>query len=374
MFIKKDGFPFHQFVGDNTLIVDSNRLSDTISYINRMKISHVFLSNIFYKQSELNFLSECPSVSEVTIQSGAISDCSGLYRMDNLIKLSVPDKFVDIDMSKLPKLQEFRGRINVAKNIDKCVGLKQLWTYGNFLNKNLVHLQDLYELEVLGITQGNITSLDGIDGLRNLIKLELNYLKNLTDISQIKYVSDTIKAIEIENCPCISGYDIIGNLHNVDTLYIKKCSPIHSISFINYMKKLKTFSFVGTTIEDGDLTPCLKLEFVYFNNKKHYSHTLKQVNPDWVRKQKNTNKLPTKICLLNNEEIETGFFVSLFVIKENNEIICETKDNRYDNTDFKYYTYSSENNGFSDEKGDCLPNAIINNNGFIKALHQASII
>ena len=50
------------------------------------------------------------------------------------------------------------------------------------------------------------------------------------------------------------------------------------ISFIRKMKNLKFFSFVKTNIKDGDITPCLGLEYAGFDDKRHYSHRMKQVN------------------------------------------------------------------------------------------------
>ena len=37
------------------------------------------------------------------------------------------------------------------------------------------------------------------------------------------------------------------------------------------MPKLKFFSFVDTNIDDGDLTPCMRLEYAGTLNKRHYN-------------------------------------------------------------------------------------------------------
>ncbi|MDE7303291.1 MAG: hypothetical protein K2N60_08260, partial [Oscillospiraceae bacterium] len=67
---------------------------------------------------------------------------------------------------------------------------------------------------------------------------------------------------------------------------------IDSLDFILDMPKLREISFVNSNIIDGDMTPLLKhspkLEFVGFNNKRHYSHlwedVCRQLNlNDWLK-------------------------------------------------------------------------------------------
>ena len=42
--------------------------------------------------------------------------------------------------------------------------------------------------------------------------------------------------------------------------------------------KLQEISFVEINVEDGDLSPCLGLDYVGFFNKRHYSHTVAEVD------------------------------------------------------------------------------------------------
>ncbi|EEL66249.1 hypothetical protein bcere0025_9640 [Bacillus cereus F65185] len=44
------------------------------------------------------------------------------------------------------------------------------------------------------------------------------------------------------------------------------------IDIINNLKELNCFSFVGSTVVDGDLNFCEGIEYVSFTDKKHYSH------------------------------------------------------------------------------------------------------
>ena len=369
MYIKKDGFIFHPYI-DNAIIAEDNRIGDIVTYINQNSISHIVISGAFYKLTDLNFIADCHSISEVTISSNSITDCTGLYEAVNLIKLTVPDSFPDIDMSNLKSLQEFAGCINILQNISNCTSLKKLYTHGNFPGQNLYCINSFANLEELRITHSNIASLLGIAELKNLISLKLYYLKNLSDISQLIYISDTTREIEFENCPQLDGYDVLGNLSNIKKLCTIKCSSIPTLSFINGMTELKMFDFYGTNIADGDLTPCLSLDFVCFNNKKHHSHTLKELNPELVIRQKQSENVPVKTGILNNEEIEPELFVSVYIVNKTNEIICECIDNRGLNTVNSYYSYLEQKGLFISKNGGVLPDYIAKNNSFINALKK----
>lgn len=56
-------------------------------------------------------------------------------------------------------------------------------------------------------------------------------------------------------------------------------AEISTLNFLKGLKKLKHFGFAGTNIKNGDLSPCIGIEHVGFNNKRHYSHTYEELNP-----------------------------------------------------------------------------------------------
>jgi protein phosphatase 1 regulatory subunit 7 len=55
-------------------------------------------------------------------------------------------------------------------------------------------------------------------------------------------------------------------------LAFNKCGEIPSLSFLDDLPALESFSFVDTNIADGSLAPCLRLRFAGFLDKRHYSH------------------------------------------------------------------------------------------------------
>ena len=43
------------------------------------------------------------------------------------------------------------------------------------------------------------------------------------------------------------------------------------LKFMDRLPKLKEFAFVDVQLDDGDLSPVLRIEEVRFDNKRHYS-------------------------------------------------------------------------------------------------------
>lgn len=101
--------------------------------------------------------------------------------------------------------------------------------------------------------------------------LYLHYNRSLQDISALKKVKRTLRALRIENCPKINDFSVLGELENLELLELSGKNELPSLGFLKKMKNLKTFTF-NMNVKDGDLTPCLDLSYVYSEkNRKHYN-------------------------------------------------------------------------------------------------------
>jgi hypothetical protein len=94
------------------------------------------------------------------------------------------------------------------------------------------------------------------------------------DISAIKHLSENLKDLEIESAKKIEDFSPIGKVWSLEDLALNNCGTIPSIGFIKHLPHLESMKFWDSTVVDGDVSPCLELEYVYFTNKKHYSHKL----------------------------------------------------------------------------------------------------
>jgi hypothetical protein len=113
------------------------------------------------------------------------------------------------------------------------------------------------------------------------------------------------------------------------------------------------------------------LEYSGFDNKKHYSHTFKQLNPEW-NLQKNNKKVETSFQFMNKIELEPDYFVSLR-LSNIRGAVCDIKDNRGDNTIFKCYIFRENINNFiCEDSGMILPEFVSTHPIFLNAVHQMS--
>ena len=127
------------------------------------------------------------------------------------------------------------------------------------------------ELETFKLTFSKLQDFTGIEKAESLQCLYLHHNRLLKDISSLKSLKRSLKALRIENCPKIEDFSVLAELENLELLEICGNNTLPSLSFIKSMKNLKTFVF-NVNVEDGDLSHCLDLSYVYSEkNRKHYN-------------------------------------------------------------------------------------------------------
>lgn len=220
-----------------------------------------------------------------------------LYCLKNLKSLCIRDceepfiisKFV-VDLSKFPQLEEYLGEMKYVEKLEEAVHLKTL-SIDCYQKESLIDLSKLKELDTLEIFNSKIKSLNGCEKLEKLQCLYLRYNRSLMDISALEGVKGTLKALRIEKCGKIIDFSILETLKNLELLGLNGSNKITSISFIKNLKKLTTFVF-SITVLDGDITPCMRMDYAsYYDGKRNYN----------IR----SDKLPkNRKCLRGNENIE----------------------------------------------------------------------
>ncbi|WP_247739349.1 hypothetical protein [Bacillus sp. 165] len=167
------------------------------------------------------------------------------------------------------------------KNLKRLRKLS-IWKYKP-KEKNLEELISLTKLEELKIIQGNLNSLKGSHAFSKLTKLEVNDLRNLEYIDEVEKNSTTLKWIEFDNCSKIKNHSYVSCLRELETLIFARCGDIQNLKFIKEIPKLKHLSFIDSNIVDGDIEPCIGIDFVGFNNKRHYSYKFEELNPELAK-------------------------------------------------------------------------------------------
>ena len=273
--VKKDGFYFLNGLDKDYLVVESDRLDNCLQYINNNKINHIYICNLYYFYDNLDFLKECNFIEYINVNSDYVINYDGLFYLSNLKKLIIQVVKTAIDLESLKSLNELAVDLKNknVKGIDKIANLKKLgiWHY-NPKSLDLSELSVISSLEELKIVRSNINSFNGCEKLHNLKVLDCAYMSKLKNIENLGCLEKTLQTLEFESCKKIINHESVISLNNLDTLKFVNCGEIDTIKFIDKMPNLKSFIFLGTTVIDGDMSPCARLEYVAFSNKKHYSH------------------------------------------------------------------------------------------------------
>ena len=283
--IIKDGFEFvslnypHNVKEAIKIVTGTRPIHEYIDYINKNNINsaEIIMPNI-------EFLKFCPSLKHLKIWPSYDStenyDFSPLYDHPEILSLNCGniygnrDQYIsEIDYSRITGLVDLSLGVNKGTRKFNSINTLKSLGVGNYKSKNN-DIQDLFsseQLDTLVLNGCRIESLNGIEKSKRLQCLYLYYNRSLKDISSLRKVKKTIKALRIENCPKIADFSVLAELENLELLELTGKNVLPDLKFINSMKNLKTFVF-DMNVEDGDLTPCLNLSYVYCDkNRKHYN-------------------------------------------------------------------------------------------------------
>jgi hypothetical protein len=131
-------------------------------------------------------------------------------------------------------------------------------------------------LKSLHLALGTAKSLVGIENFVQLERCNLFHCYGLREIATVAALSH-LAFLHIDHCRNITDIDALKACRALRTLRLNSCGDIPSISFVGEMPDLEEFRFVKTNVLDGDMSPCLSLKECAFSNKRHFSHSLKQV-------------------------------------------------------------------------------------------------
>lgn len=279
-------FDVTEVEGVTTIWVDSDRIDACLNYYRDRKIDRIGISPVRgYEIDNVDFLNRYPDVSGLVIvfPPGVEFNTSPLSVLSELrsLTLSAP---VGLQLKRFKKLTEFSGYWHKDLDLSGCDNIERLNISGyKTKTGDLTAFPDLPLLKHLALTQCSIASLRGISKFRLLISLSVAYSSKLEDLDEIGMLTN-LEVLDFQKCPRIKQYDVFRSLKNLRVLRVNSCGEISSLSFINEIPRLEEFRFVNTNVEDGNLTPLLRLDRVGFLPKKHYSH-----KPDQF-KQKNSRQ------------------------------------------------------------------------------------
>lgn len=257
-------------------------IDEYVRYINENQIEQAEIV-----LSDLYFLSECPSLKYLKIHSprtDTVMDYSPLYQHALIKHLQCLNTFCltegkpmshieKIDYSRIYGLESLSVTSGPASIHYQDISTLKSLNIGGYRDKS-GSLQELFcsrNLDTLSLRECREYTLDGIENSDHLQCLYISYNRMLKDISALKKVKNTLKALRIINCPKIKDFTVLEELDNLELLEISGSNILPNIEFIAHMKNLKTFVF-DISIADGDLSNCLRLSYAHCGkNKRHYN-------------------------------------------------------------------------------------------------------
>ncbi len=279
LYLEKDGFLFDSIfdykgalLNKEAIYVIDNDTNKYIEYINKKNINKVIIDIGKSNIESLNFLFEIPHIKYLYIVGDI--DYSPLYQLKKLKYLGISGSN-EIYVNKIEGLESFTTAYpNNAKGIDEAKSLKSLelvgfYSTGNFKNLNI--LKNLNNIDTLLLGNINITTLEGIENLKNLKVIILEDMKKLETIEHLSFLGSNLKSLRIENCNKIKDFDSIKDLSELVFLCIDRVKLVPNLEFISNLKNLKSFVSDSSNVIDGNLTPLIYLEHVViYPIRKHY--------------------------------------------------------------------------------------------------------
>jgi hypothetical protein len=233
--------------------------------------------------ADLSFLSEFPDLRFLEVLEQKRVNTRQLDGLTNLRGLRIETPGAGIDFSCFPHLEFFVGDWHVDNcNLDQSreLRLAHIWQFKP-RTRDLSDFARTVRLESLDIIQTSITSLTGFDQLEDLRYLTLAYAPQLESLDALAASEAELRELSIEKAKRISSYRPIASLSRLRRLRLSSCAPMPDLEWTAGLNRLDFFSFVETNVENGDLSPLLKLpalESVGTMDKKHYNKKCDHLN------------------------------------------------------------------------------------------------
>ena len=263
------------------LTIHTEHFCEGIEYAAKIRIQQILLigrqaSDITVDFKEFDKLSKSLRVISFIQDIGNVLNFDSIYNLKEMRNICFQDKQkFTIDISRFTKLQHlgsdyWKGLVN----LDKAYSLTSV-VICKYPFSNLSLFSELRNLQILHIYSSQIRSLDGIEKLP-IKELCLAINNKLEDIHKINEIS-TLERLDIERCKMLTDFTFLRGNPYIQDLLIDNPD---SINFIGYMPNLKKINFWNC--KDGNMNPLLQsqsLEIInFYPNKKHYTHTIKEIN------------------------------------------------------------------------------------------------
>lgn len=246
-------------VGDNT----KYPLDFLVNFPNAEQITEVVIAVNFDSLQPVSGFSALKSLS-IGGKSKQEIDFSVIRHLENL---SITGNFIFRNLHELSLSSLAVAETKTFPFEEINSGLRSL--YLRHVNMDWNQIDHFHELSNLELVQLPIQDLLGMKKLPSLMKCVIAYCFKLKDFRGLRFCR-LLQDLELDHVKGVSVEDL-SDLPNIRKLILSSVGTLPSIKFIDSLPTLKFLSFVGTNILDGDLTPCLRLDYAGTLNKRHYN-------------------------------------------------------------------------------------------------------
>jgi hypothetical protein len=260
-----------------SIFIESDRIDACMDYAARNHQGRIAISPLGgFRSPDLSFLARFPWVKHLTVMNSEMIDISAVSSLEQLRYLSLSGRTKQpLDLANFPLLEELRiqwwRKLRFADPMES-LSVLSLSHYAPS-SGDLRGLPQIPQLGNLDLVQANYSTLSGIERFPGIRKLTIAYLPTLVDLSPLTvFAVGDLEILEFGDCPKLAHHHQVRVIRSLRRLAFNKCGEIPSLSFLDDLQSLESLSFVNTNIVDGDLTPCLRLKFAGFFDKRHFSH------------------------------------------------------------------------------------------------------
>ncbi len=253
--------------------LQSKNLDWCLYQMHNQKIDCIILNSVFgwEENTPMDFLNRNSWIKGIRIIND-FCDISPINNLKNLEYFGGSGKFKgELDFSNLQLLHflAFKWDDKLYNNFNSLQKLKEI-RITNLPYKDLTNFDHLFEKvkRLYLIDARKLQTLEGLEKLPFLSKLDIYNIPNLIDITPLNLISNTLQNLNIWNCKRITDYSVIEKLINLETFVIQKSAPIHSVQMLKELEKLWYVS-INTEILDGNVEYLKEKNFKFKKMKKY---------------------------------------------------------------------------------------------------------
>jgi len=233
-----------------------------------------------WRGKNIEFLKEFSMLRSLTILHQSLDLIEPIHYLHELVDLHLTTySDIPVDFSAFPKLTDcWFEWIKGSDSLFDCKDLKSLGV-NNYKKKSSKPFSNLEHLENVTILNSTIEDLDGIFELTQLKEIRIANLRKITSLKGIEALKN-LEVFDMDTCKNINSISEIFSLTKLKKLFILNSGNIDTIHGLENLSDLTDFIlYESTNILDGDLSSISKLKHlkkVAFKNRRHYTHACEE--------------------------------------------------------------------------------------------------